>query len=227
METLQDRLKECFGYPLKHGLKQEISRLCGVSAPSVTNWFGNPEKVSTISRRNAEIICNHYKLEVSPIWLAEGTAPKYANSNISAGPDAKGEYPLISDVQAGAWTEICDNFQPGDAEDWLVSTKNLGKCGYMLRVSGKSMEHPGARYNFTDGMILHVNPELDPVPGQFVIVRRESTKQATFKKYILIDGEPYLEAINPDWPKEQKYLKLQKGDTWCGVVVDASFGAMP
>jgi SOS-response transcriptional repressor LexA len=150
-----------------------------------------------------------------------------ATSNILVGPTARGTYPLISEVQAGSWMELCDGFQPGDADNWLPSTKNLGKCGYMLRVSGKSMENPGGRYNFMDGVILHVNPDLEPIPGQFVIARRESTKEATFKRYVLIDGDPYLEAINPDWPKDNKYLKLQPGDVWCGVVVDASFGNLP
>jgi len=147
-------------------------------------------------------------------------------SNVSEGPAIRGLYPLISEVQAGMWTELCDNFAPGDAEDWLPSTKNLGECGYMLRVNGNSMENPGGRFSFPEGMVLHVNPDLDPAPNQFVIVRRESTKQATFKRYVVIDGEPYLEAINPDWPKDKKYLPLQPGDVWCGVVVDASYGGL-
>ena len=147
-------------------------------------------------------------------------------SNVSEGPAIRGPYPLISEVQAGMWTELCDNFAPGDAEDWLPSTKNLGECGYMLRVNGNSMENPGGRFSFPEGMVLHVNPDLDPAPNQFVIVRRESTKQATFKRYVVIDGEPYLEAINPDWPKDKKYLPLQPGDAWCGVVVDASYGGL-
>lgn len=163
---------------------------------------------------------------VLPDWLADGTPPM-THANVVSGPDIKGSYPLISDVQAGMWTEICDNFQPGDAEQWLPSTKNLGAHGYMLRVSGDSMKDPGARYSFPDGTILHVNPSLVPQVGQFVVARREATKQATFKKYVMIEGEPYLEAINPDWPKEMRFLKLQPGDVWCGVVVDASMGVLP
>lgn len=227
MTTLQDRMAEAFKHLRVRGLYTDIARLCGVSVPSVTNWFSNPEKVSTISRANAEKLCTHYKLDVSPAWLAEGVLPKYAASNVSLGPDQKGRYPLISEVQAGMWTELCDHFQPGDAEEWLPSTKNLGKCGYMLRVNGNSMEDPGGRFSFPDGMVLHVNPDLTPTPNQFVIVRREATKEATFKRYVLLDGEPYLEAINPDWPKDKKFLKLQPGDAWCGVVVDASLGNLP
>lgn len=163
---------------------------------------------------------------VSPFWLADGKGAMLPEANTSPGPEVKGVYPLISEVQAGNWTELCDNFQPGDADEWLPSTKNLGRCGFMLRVRGKSMENPNGKPSFTEGMILHVNPDIDPLPGHFVVVRRSSTDETTFKRYIQIEGAPYLEAINPDWPKEEKYLKLMPGDAWCGVVVDASLGGL-
>lgn len=147
-------------------------------------------------------------------------------SNTSPGPDIKGVYPLISSVQAGAWAGLCEQFQAHQAQEWLPSTKNLGECGYMLRVDGKSMENPGGRHNFAEGMVLHVNPDLTPEPGNYVVVRRNGTQEATFKRYVLIDGAKYLEAINPDWPKDMKYLPLQPGDEWCGVVVDASLGGL-
>lgn len=237
MPTLQQRMAEVLGDTSARGLQAEIARLCKKSRPTVSAWINNPDKVTTISRSDAELICARWKPEISPAWLAEGVLPKMAlpgsnhlggpNENVSAGPKQNGPYPLISDVIAGDWAELCDSFQPGDAEDWFPSTKNLGSHGYMLRVYGKSMENPGGRYSFPDGMILHVNPSMEPMPGQFVIVRRESTKEATFKKYVLIEGVPFLEAINPDWPRELKYLALQPGDVWCGVVVDASIGSLP
>lgn len=232
MKTLQERMALAFPLPHKWGLFAEIARLCGVSSPTVTAWFNKPEKVATLERANAEKLCQAYGLKYSPRWLAEGEGPMlvaaaaHEESNVSEGPAIRGLYPLISEVQAGMWTELCDNFAPGDAEDWLPSTKNLGECGYMLRVKGKSMEVPGARISFAEGMVLHVKAPADPQPGDFVIVRRDGTDQATFKKYVVIDGHPYLEAINPDWPKELKYLPMQPGDTWCGVVVDASLGGL-
>lgn len=167
-------------------------------------------------------------LSVNPDWLAtgEGLTAIAMDSNTTPGPDIRGMYPLISEVQAGNWTELCLTFSRDDAQDWRPSTKNLGPCGYMLRVRGRSMENPGGRPSFTEGMILHVNPDMDPLPGHFVVVRRSSTNETTFKRYIQIEGAPYLEAINPDWPKEEKYLKLIPGDVWCGVVVDASLGGL-
>ena len=165
-------------------------------------------------------------LGLNPAWLATGEGPMRTEANTSPGPDVKGMYPLLSEVQAGRWTELCPIFQPSDATDWRPSTKNLGPCGFMLRVRGRSMENPGGSPSFSEGMILHVNPDIDPMPGNFVVVRRSSTDETTFKRYIQIEGAPYLEAINPDWPKDEKYLKLMPGDAWCGVVVDASLGGL-
>lgn len=237
MPTLQQRMAEVLGDTSARGLQAEIARLCKKSRPTVSAWIHNPDKVATISRADAELICARWRPEISPAWLAEGALPKLASAdvsrisgqhdNVSDGPKQNGPYPLISDVIAGSWAELCDNFHPGESDEKYMSTKNLGRCGYMLRVYGKSMENPGGRYSFPDGMILHVNPDIDPMPGQFVIVRRESTKEATFKLYVLIEGRPFLEAINPDWPRELKYLALQPGDVWCGVVVDASIGSLP
>lgn len=77
MTTLQSRLAETFPEPQPRGFKTEIANLCGVTPASVSNWFGNPEKVSTISRENAEKLVARYRLAVSPAWLAEGKEPKF------------------------------------------------------------------------------------------------------------------------------------------------------
>lgn len=77
MTTLQSRMAEVFPPPHAWGLQAEIAKLCGVTAASVSNWFKNPEKVSTITRENAERLCSTYGLKVSPAWLAEGKEPKF------------------------------------------------------------------------------------------------------------------------------------------------------
>lgn len=61
----------------KRGLQADLHRLTGKARPSISNWFNNPEKVSSIERADAEVICGHYFPDVSPTWLAEGTGPKY------------------------------------------------------------------------------------------------------------------------------------------------------
>ncbi|RZS31687.1 LexA family protein [Corticibacter populi] len=204
----------------ENGLHQpKLDMLLKIAAET---GFPAPIYKSLIESQNAADTARAARYLVEQYNSTEHDSP-----NISAARSTHGPYPLISDVQAGDWTEICDNFASGDAERWLMSAHNLGPHGYLLRVEGKSMYAPGEEYSFAPGMLLHVRPDIDPLPGQFVIVRREESKAATFKRYLLIEGHPYLVAINPDWPKEMKYLELMPGDVWCGVVVDASLGRLP
>lgn len=224
---------------------QALLELRGLNPHSMAVRIGTPALQSTAQRflmgnqsrpSTMQPIADFFGVAVGGFYdpgkaveeLARLGAP-VSHSNTSPGPAIKGRgrYPVVSDVQAGEWTDLCDNFQPGDAESWGFSPHDLGSCGYMLRVVGKSMTNTesGARYSFPEGMLLHINPDLEPLPGKFVVVRREADKRATFKRLVTVDGELYLEAINPDWPN--RYLKLQPGDAWCGVVVDASFGNLP
>lgn len=83
METLQDRLREVVPDPELRGIQADIARLCSVSAPTVSNWFHRPEKVSTISRNHAELICDRYNPEISPAWLADGTLPKERTTTLT------------------------------------------------------------------------------------------------------------------------------------------------
>jgi len=197
--------------------QSNLARFLNASPQTVKNWEERGVSKQGLLKAQDVIGC-------SATWVETGTGQMVFGENIELGPDFKSErkYPVISWVQAGSWTEICDNFQPGDSDEWRPCHKDLGKCGYVLRVRGPSMTaQPGAPYTFPEGMLLYVNPELEATPGRFVIVRRNKNNEATFKKLIVHEGELYLEALNPSWP--YKYLKLEEGDQFCGVVVSAGF----
>lgn len=208
---------------LKGVRKVELARHFGVTPPSVQEWI----KRGVISKDKLPEIWRYFSDVVGPQHWGLDTALVPSEANVEQGPNMHGPYPVLSTVQAGRWTEICGQFQREDAQEWRHSARRLGPNGYMLRVAGQSMYAPGQAYSFPEGMILHVNPDAAPMPGQFVVVRRADSDEATFKRYVLIDGRPFLEAINPDWPKELKYLPLQPDDVWCGVVKDASLGDLP
>jgi SOS-response transcriptional repressor LexA len=78
---------------------------------------------------------------------------------------------------------------------------------------------PGSYPSFPDGIKLFVSPDAEALPGKFVIITRG--EKATFKKLSLVDGDLYLEALNPDWP--DRYIRVQNGDRFCGVVRFAGF----
>lgn len=148
-------------------------------------------------------------------------APR-TGDNFSVGPDLRNRlYPEISWVQAGMWTEIADNFVPTEDTRQYPCHIDLGVDGYVLRVDGVSMTAPAGIFpSFPPGMLLYVRAHEDPMPGKHVIVRRNGNT-ATFKKLTLVDGEPFLEALNPDWPN--RYIRVQADDVFCGVVMHAGF----
>ncbi|EHN64265.1 LexA family protein [Comamonas testosteroni] len=221
METLGQRLKR-----LRQAKGLTQAQLATEAGFSSQGGIGNIER--DLRGYGASIVKIADILGTTPDYLQTGIDKHlYISSNIEPGPNIKGKgrYPIVSLVQAGKWTGSCEGVEAWQAEEYGYSPYDLGECGYLLRVRGSSMTSKSGPHSFPDGMLLHVNPHLEAKPGQFVIARREAEHEATFKLYTLVDGEPYLEAINPDWP--HRFLKMLEGDAIVGVVVDASFGRLP
>lgn len=117
--------------------------------------------------------------------------------------------PVISWIIAGKWYEVCDSFQPGDADEWTESDVK-GQNVFALRVKGDSMEP-----EFREGDIIVVNPHVMPKPGDFVIVKNDDTEEATFKQLRKYGDTLVLHPLNPKYPdielkKDYKYRIIGK-----------------
>jgi SOS-response transcriptional repressor LexA len=117
-----------------------------------------------------------------------------APSNVAPGPATLHRVPLISNVQAGAWTEIIDNLQPGDAEAWIDITSKVGPNAFALRVIGNSMEK-----EFWEGEMVIVDPAREPASGDYVVAKINH-EEATFKQLIRDGGSIYLRPLNSAYP---------------------------
>ena len=120
--------------------------------------------------------------------------------------------PLISWVQAGAWTETAGSFTAEDAEAFLPCPVRCSAETFVLRVRGESMEP-----RFRDGDLIFVDPTVSPDHGRFVVVRGEDTGETTFKQLIVEGGRKFLKALNPDWP--ERIIESDSRAAICGVVV--------
>ncbi len=116
------------------------------------------------------------------------------HSNIAPGPPITRRVPLISNVQAGAWTEVIDNLQPGDAEEWIDITSKVGANAFALRVVGNSMEN-----EFWEGELVIVDPAREAVSGDYVVAKINHD-EATFKQLINDGGNIYLRPLNNAYP---------------------------
>lgn len=98
-------------------------------------------------------------------------------ANVSLVPIGLTRVPLISSVQAGVWTEVVDNFQPGDAEDWLMTDVKVSNHAFALEIKGDSMLP-----EFKPGDRVIIDTDVAPLPGDFVAAKN-GHNEATFKKY--------------------------------------------
>ncbi len=132
-------------------------------------------------------------LECSPDWLLNGEAQHVETSNIVAGPELQGLYPVISWVQAGDWSAIHE-IHPVDAEHYPCPVKCSDKT-FLLKVQGMSMSP-----TFNEGELIFVDPDVQPINGKYVIARLDDENEATFKQLIIEGGHQFLKAANPAWP---------------------------
>ena len=118
--------------------------------------------------------------------------------------------PLISFVQAGAWSDI---------NEIDVTAAQLYPCpikcsvnSFIVKVEGESMLP-----EFTPNTLLYVDPEAVCDNLSYVVARLDDENQATFKQLIIDGNKKYLKAINPDWPN--KFVEINGNCTIVGKVV--------
>jgi len=110
--------------------------------------------------------------------------------------------PLISWVQAGAWGEAVDIFQPGIAEEWIPVRSTTGPNAFALTVSGDSMVSTFGGKSYPPGTVIVVDPAVEPTPGKRVVARLVDggDYQVTFKELAVDAGRYFLKPLNPQYP---------------------------
>ncbi|AZR58594.1 LexA family protein [Eikenella corrodens] len=200
MKTLQERLKFARA---KKGLSQaSLAKSIGKSQSSIAAIEAGRNKETT------NIASLAMALGVNAVWLETGKGTPFGSSpNVHELDIPLNTVPLISWVKAGHWAQAIDLLQPGEGERISTSIK-VRPHTYALIVDGDSMEP-----EFTDGDIIIVEPEEEPVPGKFVIIRQNGD-EATFKQLISDGGRWLLKPLNPRYP----VMEMRDDAVFCGVV---------
>jgi SOS-response transcriptional repressor LexA len=158
-----------------------------------------------------QILAEKFNVDIS--YLDHGTG---LDTNVSTPfPVAGRLIPVISWVQAGAWTTVEAVPAGTQFEEWLPPNPKCGKHGYGLEVVGESMLP-----DFRPGDKIYVNPDFqinDLKTGDLVIVACDGETEATFKKLIVESNGMYLEPLNPKWLG--KIMELREGCKLVGKVV--------
>ena len=165
--------------------EEAFGELCGVTRGTVQQW----ERVggTAPNRKRQPMVAQVLGLTVSQLMSGD--------ADTTPGPNIGGVVPILSSVQAGQFKEHVDNFHPGDGEQEEIATAvPVKRHTFALRVHGDSMEP-----DFTEGMVLIIEPEMDPNPNDFVIAKN-GDGETTFKQLVKDGGDWYLKPLNDRYP---------------------------
>lgn len=122
------------------------------------------------------------------------------DANVAASHESQRPIPVISAVQAGLLTDIADPYPAGAGFDVEYVDSSCSRWTFALEISGESMLP-----EFRPGDRVIIDPELSPMPGDYVVAKNDS-EEATFKKYRprgrSADGTDVFELVplNDDYP---------------------------
>lgn len=215
-QTLADRL---IYRRKKLGLTQdEVAKPAGTTRVAISNIELG---ISTNIRATTLFAIAKALNNCNPKWLLTGegseeleTGAVQEPSNVEPGPDIHQFVPEINWVQAGNWTSAAEDIYQDD----LVMHPCPVKCSpgtFALRIRGDSMET-----RFEEGDLIFIDPEqLEPPSGKFVVAMMEGSSEATFKQLQILDGQKMLKALNPNYPPDMRYVKINGNCRLVGTVV--------
>ena len=109
------------------------------------------------------------------------------------------KYPVLSKVQAGAWSEAVEAYTLKDIDMWLESDAHIQGDAFWLEVDGDSMTAP-VGLSIPEGTFVLFDTGREPANGNLVIAKLTDANEATFKKLVIDGGQHYLKGLNPVWP---------------------------
>lgn len=163
----------------------------GLSGSSISQW--EDDKTSP----NGDNLLNLAReLQVPPEFILYGES---SVSNVEYAKIDTRMVPILSYVQAGAWTAECTiRSLDGDIQ-FLQTNLDLSASAFTLIIKGRSMEP-----EFLEGDAVVIDPDVYPLPGDFVVAEN-GENEALFKKFRprgVIDGNEVFDlvSLNPDYP---------------------------
>lgn len=190
------------------GLSQaDLARRVGISSVAVGKWESG---LNQPKGRYINDLAN--ALGVSVRWLLTGEQPtdgnaEHSESDIQLISNVKGadlgvhKVPVLTYVQAGCFHPCEDRGVGEGVYEYITADLDASSNAFAVWVQGNSMEP-----DFNDGDLIIVDPDLVPMPGDFVVAKNGS-EEATFKKYrprgYKEDGTEVFELVplNEDYPK--------------------------
>ncbi|OEE65894.1 hypothetical protein A1OO_08785 [Enterovibrio norvegicus FF-33] len=198
-----------------HELTQhDLASLSGVSRMGIAKI----ESGRTLNARADTLFYIARALKCDPIWLLNGEGSPDFNANSSndfrPGLAIEQRVPEISWEEAKTWS---DTHSLNDKQSYPLHPSPV-KCSpgaYALRVKNESMK---PRFDLDD--LIFVDPTMtQPIDGKYVVLSTDKSSQATFKQVQIIDSQVMLKSLNPDFPPDMRFTRLEHESQVIGTLV--------
>lgn len=187
--------------------QERLAERLGVTQGAIGHWLSGRREPSI------EVINKILRELGLPALSVQGPS----TGNTEEAPANRGNIPLISWVQAGAFQEATEAYAPGMAEAYLPCPTPHGPWTFALKVRGQSMYNPHSPRSFHEGEMIYVDPDREAENGSFVVVKLVDEQEATFKQLVIEGSRRYLKAINPSWP--EPFIEIDGEAHIVGVVI--------
>jgi SOS-response transcriptional repressor LexA len=189
-----------------HISESELARRTGVGQPVVhriaSGETDNP-KVATLSP-----IANFFAVSISQLIGDEPLPENRLPGTFNPGTHGWMQVPLLSWEQLLNWPNLTDH-KPTQS---ISTDMHLSENAYALKVRDNTMEP-----RFPEGILIIIDPAVQPENRDFVIAHIEGQKLPTFKQYFLDGNIGYLKPLNLDF----QATPLDKKHRLLGVVVQS------
>ncbi|KFC13145.1 C2 family repressor [Trabulsiella guamensis ATCC 49490] len=177
--------------------QQSLAELTGVNRVTVTGWESDGYQPNGMNLQALAIA-----LQCDPLWLVNGEGSPEQKTNLKPEIFTVKKVPLISWVQAGAWTMTDPGINEGEADEWVYTTSIVSKMAFALRVRGDSMTNPHGAPSIPEGSIVIVEPDImdtGQINGKIVVAHIDGGQEATLKKFVEDWPNRYLIPLNPNF----------------------------
>lgn len=186
METVGQRIKSL---RKKHKKTQaDVGKFCGVSDVTVGYWekdINEPKSESLI------LLAKFFNVGVNYIlYGSQNNTQEIKSSTVQS-------IPLLSTIQAGAFTEHISHKNIFDVEKWIDTTLSISSESFALKVVGDSMHNPNGQPSIPEGSLIIVDTKTPPENGKIVVARLDGTDDVTVKKLVIDGPNTYLVPLNP------------------------------
>lgn len=178
--------------------QSDLAKMLRVSRVSVTKWETG---VTKPDGENLHQLAT--TLQTTPEWILYGTGDSPKDDTVVI-PNllAPTAIPIISSVQAGAWTETHASARLSDVIGWCHTTVNVSDEAFALIVRGESMTNPNGAPTIPEGSKVIVEPHygcIEDLYGKIIVAILDGTSEATVKKLVWDGPNRYLMPLNPSF----------------------------